>query len=128
MSPSNGTGTNLSHAIDNNDAGIATGQVDAVCASCSGLARYDVAELHAIEQLLGSDVAVAAPKAIWGEAFAGGPAMGMAAAASWVSLDEDRRANVAPLVQGRAKDDTKVVVVTAVGYYGSVSAVVIKRA
>ena len=110
------------------DAGISAAQVDAVCSSCSGLARYDVAELHAIEQVLGSDVAVAAPKAMWGEAFAGAPAMGMAAAACWVSADPARRARVGPLVQGRVKDDTKVVVVTAVGYYGNVSAVVIKRA
>ena len=110
------------------DAGMGVAQVDAVCASCSGLARWDVAELHAIEQVLGADVAVAAPKAMWGEAFAGAAAMGMAAAASWVSLDPDRRAPVGPLVQGRVKDDTRVVVVTAVGYYGNVSAVVIRRA
>lgn len=110
------------------DAGVAPSQVDAVCASCSGLARYDVAELHAIEQLFGSDVAVAAPKAMWGEAFAGAPAIGMAAATSWVSTDPERRAAVAPLVQGRVRDDTRIVVVTAVGYYGNVSAVVVKRA
>lgn len=110
------------------DAGIAPSQVDAVCASCSGLARYDVAELHAIEQVLGSDVAVAAPKSMWGEAFAGAAAMGMAAAASWVSADPERVAKVGPLVQGRVRDETKIVVVTAVGYYGNVSAVVIRRA
>jgi 3-oxoacyl-(acyl-carrier-protein) synthase len=110
------------------DAGVAPSQVDAVCSSCSGLARYDVAELHAIEQVLGADVAVAAPKSMWGEAFAGAPAMGMAAATCWVSADPERVATVGPLVQGRLKDETKIVVVTAVGYYGNVSAVVIKRA
>jgi 3-oxoacyl-(acyl-carrier-protein) synthase len=110
------------------DAGIAPAQVDAVCASCSGLARYDVAELHAIEQLFGGDVAVAAPKAMWGEAFAGGPAVGMASAVCWLASDPDRRAKIAPLIQGRVKDETKIVVVTAVGYYGNVSAVVLKRA
>jgi 3-oxoacyl-[acyl-carrier-protein] synthase II len=110
------------------DAGISPKQVDAVCASCSGLARYDVAELHAIEQVLGADVAVAVPKAMWGEAFAGAGAVGMVAATSWVSTDPQRVAKVAPLVQGRVKDETKIVVVTAIGYYGNVSAVVIKRA
>ncbi len=110
------------------DAGIAPAQVDAVCSSCSGLARWDVAELHAIEQVLGSDVAVAAPKSMWGEAFAGSGAMGMAAAASWVATEPDRSAKVGPLIQGRLKSETKIVVVTAVGYYGNVSAVVIKRA
>ncbi|MFO0681646.1 MAG: beta-ketoacyl synthase N-terminal-like domain-containing protein [Sandaracinus sp.] len=110
------------------DAGVAPSQVDAVCSSCAGIARYDVAELHAIEQVFGPDVAVAAPKAMWGEAFAGSAAMGMAAAASWVSTDPERVAPVGPLVQGRLRAETRVVVVTAVGYYGNVSAVVLRRA
>lgn len=104
------------------DAGIARTSVDAVCSSCSGLSRYDVAELHAIEKVLGPDVAVAAPKALWGEAFAGSPAMGMAAAVAWLG-----GAPVGPIVQGRVKVDTRIVVVTAVGYYGNVSAVVLRR-
>jgi hypothetical protein len=59
---------------------------------------------------------------MWGEAFAGAPAMGMAAAAAWLG-----GAPVGPVVQGRVKAETKVVVVTAVGYYGNVSAIVLRR-
>jgi 3-oxoacyl-(acyl-carrier-protein) synthase len=105
------------------DAGVPPSRVDAVCASCSGLPRYDAAEIHGIEQVLGADVAVAAPKAIWGECFAGAGALGMACAVAWVG-----GVPPAPLVSGRASADTKTVVVTSVGYYGNVSAVVIRRA
>ena len=103
------------------DAGLRPEQIDAVCSSCCGLARYDAAELHALEQVFGHDVAVAAPKAIWGEAFAGSGAMGMAAAVAWIG-------GVAPgpLVTGELRAPVRNVVVTAVGYYGNVSAVVIK--
>ncbi|MDX2262448.1 MAG: beta-ketoacyl synthase N-terminal-like domain-containing protein [Gemmatimonadales bacterium] len=104
------------------DAGIAPSSVDAVCASCSGLSKWDVAELYAIEQVLGPDIAVAAPKAMWGESFAGAGALGMAAAVSWIE-----GITPAPLLSGRPSERTDVVVVTTVGYYGNVSAVVLKR-
>jgi 3-oxoacyl-[acyl-carrier-protein] synthase II len=105
------------------DAGISPGEVDAVCASCAGLPKYDAAELYGIEQSLGRDVAVAVPKTMWGECFAGAGALGMAAAVAWLE-------GVAPgpCVSGTARDENEVVVVTAVGYYGNVSAVVLKRA
>jgi 3-oxoacyl-[acyl-carrier-protein] synthase II len=104
------------------DAGLPPSSVDAVCASCSGLGRWDVAELYGIEQVLGPDVAVAAPKAMWGECFAGAGALGMACAVSWIEGIPP-----APLLSGHADRGVNVVVVTAVGYYGNVSAVVIKR-
>lgn len=106
------------------DAGLPPSSVDAVCASCSGLRKWDVAELYAIEQVLGPDVAVAAPKAMWGECFAGAGALGMASAVAWISSD----APVGPLLSGHVDGSCDVVVVTAVGYYGNVSAVVLKRA
>jgi 3-oxoacyl-(acyl-carrier-protein) synthase len=105
------------------DAGIPASAVSAVCASASGLARYDVAELHAIERLFGTEIAVAAPKAIYGEAFAGAGALGMAAAVAWLEGTAP-----APLIAGRAPASIDVVVVTAMGYYGNASAVVLKRA
>jgi 3-oxoacyl-(acyl-carrier-protein) synthase len=104
------------------DAGIAPDRVDAVCSSAAGIVRYDAAELHAIETTIGTDVAVAAPKSMWGECFAGSAALGMATACAWLAGDAP-----GPLVAGRAKKDTRVVVVTAVGYYGNVSAVVLRR-
>jgi 3-oxoacyl-(acyl-carrier-protein) synthase len=93
-----------------------------VCSSASGLPRYDVAELHAIERLFGTDVAVVAPKSLFGEAFAGSAALGLAAAVAWVEGTAP-----APLIAGIAPPRVDVVVVTAVGYYGNASAVVVKR-
>lgn len=105
------------------DAGVPPSAVSVVCSSASGLSRYDVAELHAIEQLFGTDVAVAAPKALFGEAFAASAALGLAAAVAWIE-----GVAPAPLIAGRAPAAVDVVVVTAMGYYGNASAVVVKRA
>ncbi len=105
------------------DAGIPPSAVSVVCSAASGLARYDAAELHAIEQLFGTDIAVAAPKAIFGEAFAGSGALAMATAVAWIE-----GTTPAPLIAGRAPASVDVVVVTAMGYYGNASAVVLKRA
>lgn len=104
------------------DAGVPASAVSVVCSSASGLPRYDVAELHAIERLFGTDVAVVAPKSLFGEAFAGSAALGLAAAVAWVEGTAP-----APLIAGIAPPRVDVVVVTAVGYYGNASAVVVKR-
>jgi len=104
------------------DAGLAAGEVDVVCASCSGLSRYDVAELYGIEQVFGTEVAVTVPKALCGEAFSGSSALGMAAGVAYLE-----GLAPSPLLCGQLPAETKVVVVTAVGYYGNVSAVVLRR-
>lgn len=106
------------------DAGIQPEDVDAVCASCSGLARYDAAELYALEQIFGTDKAIAAPKSMWGECFAATGALGMAAAVAWI----DGGARPGPIIAGEQRETTRTVLVMAVGYYGNVSAVVIKCA
>lgn len=103
------------------DAGLPASRVDAVVSSLGGIVKYDAAELHAIETVLGPDVAVAAPKAIWGECFAGAAALGMAAGVAFLNGTK-----IGPLVSGTAKAECKTVVVTAVGYYGNVSAVVLR--
>lgn len=106
------------------DAGLPPASVDAVCASCGGIPKWDAAEIHGIEQVLGPDVAVAAPKAMWGECFAGAGALGMAGAVAWI----EEGIAPAPLLSGAARADTSVVVITSVGYYGNVSCVVLRRA
>lgn len=107
------------------DAGIPPSRIDAVVSSISGLMKYDAAELHAIETIFGADVAVATPKSIWGECFAGSAALGMATGVAFLE-----GTTPAPLVQGGAPfakgRPVKTVVVTAVGYYGNVSAVVLR--
>ncbi len=105
------------------DAGLPPSAVSVVCSSASGLPRFDVAELHAIEQLLGTEVAVVAPKAICGEAFAASAALGMAAGVAWLEGGQP-----GPLIAGRLPERIDNVVVTAMGYYGNASAVVLRRA
>ncbi len=68
-------------------------------------------------------MAIATPKAIFGETFGGAGALGMATAMAWFE-----GAPVAPLVSGAQPKVVRHVVVTAVGLYGNVSAVVLKRA
>ncbi|MCA9607344.1 MAG: hypothetical protein KC619_17180 [Myxococcales bacterium] len=104
-----------------NDAGLTPGDVDVVCSSAGGLPPFDVAEIAGIDEALGASVPVATPKAMWGEAFAGSGALGMASAVLWV---EGTRPG--PLLRGEAGEVRNAVVV-AVGYYGNVSAVVIGR-
>lgn len=106
------------------DAGVeAPSDVDAVCASSSGLEMVDTAEREGIRRALGDRVAIAAPKAIFGETFGAGGAMGLAAALAWME-----GATVAPLVAGsRVGEAPRTIVVTTVGYYGNVSAVVVRR-
>lgn len=105
------------------DAEIEPSQVDLVVSSVSGLRPFDSAELAGLEEALGSDVALCAPKALWGESFAGAGALGMAASVAWIE-----GAPVPPslVVRGVAPSSVRHVVVTAVGYYGNVSAVVLR--
>lgn len=105
------------------DAGMAAADVDVVCASFGGLPPFDSAERAGITETLGARVPIAAPKAIWGESFSGAAALGMAGAITWLE-----GAPVGPLVHGDAPRDPATIVVTSVGYYGNVSAVVLTAA
>ncbi|MBX3275261.1 MAG: hypothetical protein KF729_33655 [Sandaracinaceae bacterium] len=102
------------------DAGIEPSAIDVVCSSLGGLPPFDAAELAGIDEALGAGVAVAAPKAMWGESFAGAGALGMASAVAWIG-----GAPPGPLVRGDVPSATRHVVVVAMGYYGNVSAVVL---
>ncbi len=104
------------------DAGISIDDVDVVCAAASGIELIDRAELEGIQRALG-DVAVAAPKALFGETFGASGALGIAAALAWMS-----GVPPAPLVGMKNEvREVEVVVVTTVGFYGNVSAVVLEK-
>lgn len=105
------------------DAGIAPGEVQAVGASSSGLEPFDAAERTGLARVLGEHVAVAAPKHMWGETFGASGALGLAGALAWLE-----GAPVAPRVCGDAPAEVSTVVLTAVGFYGNASAVVLQRA
>lgn len=102
------------------DAGLAPGDVDLVCSSLSGVPRFDGAELAGIEAALG-EVAVVAPKAWYGECFGAGGALALACGLSFLA-----GAPVAPLVSGRAPAALRHLLVLAVGYYGNVTALVVR--
>lgn len=106
------------------DAGIEAKDVDVVASSFSGLGRFDAEELAALEQVVPA-APVAAPKVVLGESLGAGGAMGMAAALAWLS-----GAPVSAVLRGSAPAPGAVrhVLVTAVGYYGNASAVVLRHA
>ena len=106
------------------DADLAPKDVDLVVSSASGLARFDDEELGAIEAVLG-DKPVVAPKIVLGETLGAGGALAMAAALAWL-----RGVPIAPdlFVSGASPGAVKSVLVTAIGYYGNASAVVLRSA
>jgi 3-oxoacyl-(acyl-carrier-protein) synthase len=104
------------------DAGVDAADVDAVCASFGGLSDIDAAEHRGIAEVFGEDIALAAPKQMLGESFGAAGALGMAAAVAWM-----HGAPVVPLVAGTRPERLDTVVVTTVGFYGNVSAVVMRR-
>ncbi|MBX3264510.1 MAG: hypothetical protein KIS78_26595 [Labilithrix sp.] len=105
------------------DAGVTAKDVDLVVSGISGIARFDDEERAAIAQAVGAEVAVAAPKQVFGETLGAGGALAMSAALAWLD-------GAAPscLVSGSAPSEVDTVLVTAVGYYGNASAVVMRRA
>ncbi len=108
------------------DAGIGPGEVDAVASSVSGLSVFDRAELDAITTVFGDATCVAAPKAVLGETLGAGGAMGMAAALAWFE-----GATPSAIVRGRPLTNVgnvRTVLVSAMGFYGNASAVVLRQA
>ncbi len=104
------------------DAQIGPGDVDVVASSLSGLAAFDRAELDAIGAVFGPSACVAAPKAVLGETLGAGGAMGMAAALAWFE-----GAAPSAVTSGRPPREARTVLVSAMGFYGNASAVVVRK-
>jgi 3-oxoacyl-[acyl-carrier-protein] synthase II len=105
------------------DAALSPEQVDLVICAESGVNRIDMAEEEGLSRALGSDVAMVAPKAWWGESLGAAAALGMASAIAWLGGVEPR-----PLLRGTLRGPVRTVLVSAVGYYGNVSVVVLRKA
>lgn len=105
------------------DASASPEDIDAVASSMGGLDEIDRPESEGIEMVLGPRVAVATPKAIYGETFGAGGALGMATALAWLD-----GAPVGPLHSGNAPSEVRTALITSVGFYGNVSAVILRRA
>jgi len=105
------------------DAGLVASEIDLVLSAESGVNRIDMAEEEGLARVLGSDVPTIATKAIWGETFGAAGALSMAAAVAFLS-----GVPVQPVLRGEPTRDVKHVLVTTTGYYGNVSAVIVKKA
>ena len=105
------------------DAGLQPGDVDVVASGLCGLSAFDAAEIDAIGRVFGEGVCVAAPKTVLGETLGAGGAMAMAATLAWF----DAGTAPAPIVRGKAPASAKTVLVSAMGFYGNASAVVLRK-
>jgi 3-oxoacyl-[acyl-carrier-protein] synthase II len=101
------------------DAGIR--EVDLVVAGIAGVPMFDDAEEAAIHHVLGVDVAVATPKTLLGETLGASAALGICAGVAWLGA-----APPPSLVRGAVRAPVRTVLVTALGYYGNASAVVLR--
>jgi 3-oxoacyl-(acyl-carrier-protein) synthase len=113
------------------DAGLTARDVDLVVSGVSGLRVFDEAELVAIERAVGRDVPVIAPKHALGETLGAGGAMGMVAALAHLQpRGAEIPAPAVPAVRGSLRGDAsvRIALVTALGYYGNASALVMRAA
>jgi 3-oxoacyl-(acyl-carrier-protein) synthase len=115
----------LTRAIDMalRDADLSPDQIDVVASGLCGVAEFDSRELAAINAIARRDLPVAAPKVIYGETFGAGGVLATACALAWFD-----GVPVAPLVQGQVNGPIRHVLVTAVGYYGNASALILRKA
>ncbi len=104
------------------DAGVDASSIDLVVTGVAGLRPFDVAEIGGVERVIGPGKAYAAPKRILGETLGAGGAMGMAAALAYL-----QGVPPTPLEQGTAPREVRTVLVTALGYYGNATCVVMRR-
>ncbi len=105
------------------DAGALAKDVDLVVSGVAQPGAFARAELEGVTRVLGASVPVAAPKALVGETLGASGAMGMAAAIAWLD-----GVPVKTLLRGAAPDRVVTTVVTALGYYGNATAVVLQHA
>jgi 3-oxoacyl-(acyl-carrier-protein) synthase len=119
----------LEHAIGGAlaDAGIAPGDIDLVVSGVSGLRVFDEAELLAIGRALGPAVPIAAPKLVLGETLGAGGAMAMLAAIASFRGGA-ASSHLVRGVRGALRPETRVALVTSLGYYGNASALVMRKA
>jgi 3-oxoacyl-[acyl-carrier-protein] synthase II len=105
------------------DAGLAPADIDLVVSSESGVNRMDMAEEEGLARVLGSDVATLSTKAVWGETFGASASLSMAASLAWLG-----GVAPAPLLRGELARPVSTVLITAMGYYGNVSVVILRKA
>jgi 3-oxoacyl-(acyl-carrier-protein) synthase len=105
------------------DAGLTPDDIDLVACAESGVSRMDLAEEDGLSRVFGSDVPTVATKAVWGETFGAATALNLAASVAWLNGTLPGQ-----LLRGGEPRNVRRVLVTAMGYYGNVSAVIVRKA
>jgi 3-oxoacyl-(acyl-carrier-protein) synthase len=100
------------------DADLAPSDIDLVCCAEGGVGRIDAAERAGLARVFGTQPPRVASKALWGETFGAACALSLAASLSWL-------AGTAP--PGAPAREIRHVLITAMGYYGNVSALVVRK-
>ncbi len=103
------------------DASITAADIDVVSSGANGLHRTDRVELDALAKRFGDRVVVALPKVMVGETFGAGGALAMAQAVAWFA-----GVKVAPTWRDAVANLPRHVLVVTAGFYGNVSAVVLR--
>lgn len=109
------------------DAELTPEDIDVVASAQSGIASFDAAEREGIRATVSAPIA--APKAIFGETCGAGGALALACGLAWLTgIDAAPIVEEAPADRARdAKREIRHVLVTAVGYYGNASAVILRK-
>lgn len=100
------------------DAGVAASEIDLVCCAEGGIGRIDAAERAGLARVFGPDQPRVASKALWGETFGAACALSLAATLAWLD-------GTPP--PGAPEREIRHVLITAMGYYGNVSALVVRK-
>lgn len=103
------------------DAKVVPEEVELICSSLSGVPVFDAAELEGLTRVVPS-APVVASKAWYGETFGAGGALAMASALAFMEGVPPR-----PLIRGTLAGTPRVVLIVAMGYYGNVSALVLRQ-
>lgn len=102
------------------DASLSPGDIQLVVSNASGLPFFDAAELAAIDEVFGRNIAVTAPKGDMGETLGASGAFGILAALEAISN------NSVKVVRGANPSAIKRAIVVSTGFYGNVSAVLVE--
>jgi 3-oxoacyl-[acyl-carrier-protein] synthase II len=105
------------------DAGLAPSEIDLVCCAEGGVGRIDAAERAGLARVFGPDQPRVASKAIWGETFGAASALSLAATLAWL----EGTAPPGAAQRGGPAREIRHVLITAMGYYGNVSALIVRK-
>jgi 3-oxoacyl-(acyl-carrier-protein) synthase len=87
----------------------------------------DLAEQEGLSRVLGSELPIVATKAIWGETFGAAAVLSLCASLAWLGKGPSDAECAAPILRGALTREVRTVLVTAMGYYGNVSAMIVSK-